>query len=67
MTQRGSPIAKDGERPRPTCHAPLMDQDTDVVLAEVGGLEQDTIRRLRAQGFIGGTLPPPAELGFVYD
>ena len=67
MRHLGSPFTIDGQRPRPTCHAPLFDQDTDVVLAEVGGLEQDTIRQLRTDGFIGGTLPPPAELGFVYD
>ena len=67
MRHLGSPFTIDGQRPRPTCHAPLFDQDTDAVLAEVGGLEQDTIRQLRTDGFIGGTLPPPAELGFVYD
>ena len=67
MRHLGSPFTVDRKRPRPTSHAPLFDQDTDVVLAEVGNLDQDTIRQLRADGFIGGTLPPPAELGFVYD
>ncbi len=67
MRHLGSPFTVDGERPRPTSHAPLFDQDTDAVLAEVGNLDKDTIRRLRAGGFVGGSLPPPAELGFVYD
>ena len=62
-----SPFTLDGKRPTPTGPAPLFDQHTDEVMAEVAGLSTDQIANLRAEGHIGGELPPPAELGFVYD
>ncbi|WP_428119826.1 CoA transferase [Candidatus Poriferisodalis sp.] len=62
-----SPFTLDGIRPTPAGPAPLFDQHTDEVLAEVAGLPADKIADLRANGHTGGELPPPAELGFVYD
>ena len=62
-----SPFTLDGIRPTPAGPAPLFDQHTDEVFAEVAGLSADKIADLRAYGHIGGVLPPPAELGFVYD
>ena len=62
-----SPFTLDGTRPTPAGPAPLFDQHTDEVFAEIAGLSADTIASLRAGGHIGGELPPPAELGFVYD
>ena len=67
MRHLASPFLVDGERPAPRSHAPLFDQHTDEVFAEVGGLSAERIAELRAAGAIGGELPPPAELGFVYD
>ena len=62
-----SPFTLDGQRPSPAGPAPLFDQHTDEVFAHVGGLSDEHIADLRAAGHIGGELPPPAELGFVYD
>jgi crotonobetainyl-CoA:carnitine CoA-transferase CaiB-like acyl-CoA transferase len=67
MRHLASPFTLDGFRPKPTRHAPLFDQDTDEVLASIAGLNQETISALRDEGHIGGELPPPSELGFVYD
>ncbi len=67
MRHLASPYTVDGTRPTPRSHAPLFDQHTDEVFAEVGGLSPERIAELRAGGHIGGELPPPAELGFVYD
>ena len=47
--------------------APLFDQDTDEVLRTVGQLDESSIRSLRKDGHVGGTLPPPAELGLIYE
>ena len=54
-------------RPTPRSHAPLFDQDTDEVLRTVGQLDESSIRSLRKDGHVGGTLPPPAELGLIYE
>ena len=62
-----SPFTLDGQRPAPAGPAPLFDQHTDEVFEQVGGLPPEQIAELRAAGHIGGELPPPAELGFVYD
>lgn len=62
-----SPFTLDGTRPEPIGPAPAFDQHTDEVFAQVAGLSQTQIAKLRADGHIGGELPPPAELGFVYD
>ena len=62
-----SPFTLDGVRASQAGPAPLFDQHTDEVFAEVAGLSADKIANLRANGHIGGELPPPAELGFVYD
>ena len=67
MRHLASPFVVDGVRPTPTSHAPLFDQHTDEIFSTVGGLSDEKIARLRADGHIGGELPPPAELGFVYD
>ncbi|WP_419864597.1 CoA transferase [Candidatus Poriferisodalis sp.] len=62
-----SPFTLDGTRPSQAGPSPLFDQHTDEVMAEVAGLTPGQIADLRAGGHIGGELPPPAELGFVYD
>ncbi len=62
-----SPFTLDGVRASQAGPSPLFDQHTDEVFAEVAGLSADKIANLRANGHIGGELPPPAELGFVYD
>lgn len=67
MRHLGSPFVIDGVRPAPAGPAPLFDQHTDEVLTEVAGLSAERIAVLRAHGHVGGELPPPAELGFVYD
>tara|TARA_B110000196_G_scaffold317239_2_gene330020 strand:- start:964 stop:1305 length:342 start_codon:yes stop_codon:yes gene_type:complete len=67
MRHLASPFTLDGFRPKPIKHAPLFDQDTDEVLATIAGLDEKTIAGLRRAGHIGGELPPPSELGFVYD
>ena len=67
MRHLASPFTVDGIRPAPRSHAPLFDQHTDEVFSGVGGLTAERIAGLRAGGHIGGELPPPAELGFVYD
>ena len=67
MRHLASPFTVDGFRPRPIKHAPLFDQDTDEILATIAGLDAKTIAGLRRDGHIGGELPPPSELGFVYD
>ena len=62
-----SPYLLDGER-RPTrSPAPLFDQHTDEVIAELTGYDADRLAALRKAEVIGGELPPPAELGFRYD
>ena len=67
MRHIASPFTVDGHRPKPRGHAPLFDQDTDEVLSTIAGLDQAKIASLRKEGHIGGELPPPAALGFVYD
>jgi crotonobetainyl-CoA:carnitine CoA-transferase CaiB-like acyl-CoA transferase len=67
MRHIASPFTLDGRRPKPIGHAPLFDQDTDEILTTIAGLDQERIVRLRGEGHIGGELPPPSELGFVYD
>ena len=67
MRHLGSPFTLDGVRPQPTGHAPLFDQHTDHVLREVAQLDEAHIAQLRQAGHIGGELPTPASLGFVYD
>ncbi len=62
-----SPFSLDGVRPSQAGPSPLFDQHTDEAMAEVAGLTSEQIADLRADGHIGGELPPPAELGFVYD
>lgn len=62
-----SPFTLDGTRPLQAGPSPMFDQHTDEVMAEVAGLSPSEIESLRADGHIGGELPPPAELGFVYD
>ncbi|MDE0134676.1 MAG: CoA transferase [Acidimicrobiaceae bacterium] len=62
-----SPFTLDGVRPTQAGPSPLFDQHTDEVFAEVAELSSERIVALRAGGHIGGELPPPAELGFVYD
>ena len=66
MRHLASPFVVDGTRPTPRSPAPLFDQDTDEILRTVGQLDASSIRSLRQAGHIGGNLPPPAELGFIY-
>ena len=67
MRHIASPFTLDGARPTQAGPSPLFDQHTDEVMNEVAGLAPAEIASLRANGHIGGELPPPAELGFVYD
>ena len=67
MRHIASPFTLDGTRPAQAGPSPLFDQHTDEVMNEVAGLSLAEIASLRANGHIGGELPPPAELGFVYD
>lgn len=67
MRHLASPFIFDGVRPTPAGPSPLFDQHTDEVLSQVGGLSAARIAALRAAAHVGGELPPPAELGFVYD
>lgn len=62
-----SPFTLDGDRPAQAGPSPLFDQHTDEVMAEVARLKPEQLTDLRGGGHIGGELPPPAELGFVYD
>ncbi len=67
MRHLASPFTVDGIRPSPRGPAPLFDQHTDDVLTRIGGLSPVQVEELRSVGAVGGVLPPPAELGFVYD
>ena len=67
MRHIASPFTLDGTRPTQAGPSPLFDQHTDEVFTEVAGLSPDQIQSLRTGGHIGGELPPPAELGFIYD
>lgn len=62
-----SPLRIDGRRPASPRPAPLFDQHTDEVLADVAGYDADRLAALRARGAIGGSLPAPAELGHHYE
>lgn len=62
-----SPLRLDGARPPSPGPAPLFDQHTDEVFADVAGYDEDRIGALRTSGAIGGRLPSPAELGIHYD
>jgi crotonobetainyl-CoA:carnitine CoA-transferase CaiB-like acyl-CoA transferase len=58
-----SPMRLDGERRPSRGPAPLFDQHTDEVLAQLAGYGPDRLAALRADEVIGGELPPPADLG----
>ena len=61
-----SPFLLDGKRPATTRPAPLFDEHTDEVIAEVAGYSADQLAALRAAGTIGGELPTPASLGYRF-
>lgn len=61
-----SPLVVDGVRPPSRGPAPLFDQHTDQVLAEVAGYDQARLAALRRDEVIGGQLPAPATLGYRF-
>lgn len=61
-----SPFLIDGARPASTSPAPLFDQHTDEVIAELTGYDAARIAALRAAETIGGELPTPASLGYRF-
>ena len=61
------PFRVDGVRPASTGPAPLFDQHTDEVVAELAGYGAARIAELRRSEVIGGELPPPATLGLRFD
>lgn len=58
-----SPFVIDGRPTTTRRRAPLFDEHTDEVLAELAGYGADRLAALRAAGVIGGTLPSPALFG----
>ncbi|MGI9612962.1 MAG: CoA transferase [Acidimicrobiales bacterium] len=61
-----SPFVLDGKRPVSAGPAPLFDQHTDEVIAELAGYGDAKLAELRANEVIGGELPPPAEIGLRF-
>ncbi len=61
-----SPYVLDGSRPASKRPAPLFDQHTDEVLAELAGYGEVRLAELREREVIGGELPPPASLGIRF-
>ena len=61
-----SPFLLDGVRPPSRGPAPLFDQHTDEVIAELAGYGPERLAALRAAEVIGGELPPPATLGYRF-
>ena len=61
-----SPFRLDGHRPPTVRPAPLFDQHTDEVIAELTGYEPARIAELRAAEVIGGELPAPSEIGIHF-
>ncbi|MGH1491906.1 MAG: CoA transferase [Acidimicrobiales bacterium] len=61
-----SPYLVDGGRPNSRGPAPMFDQHTDEVLAQLAGYDEARLAKLRAAEVIGGELPAPAELGYRF-
>ncbi len=61
-----SPFRIDGVRPASVGPAPLFDQHTDEVIAELAGYGPERLADLRAAEVIGGELPAPATLGYRF-
>ena len=61
-----SPFLLDGQRPATTGPAPLFDQHTDEVIAQLAGYDQQKLDELRQAEVIGGELPPPATIGLRF-
>ncbi|MEL7157240.1 MAG: CoA transferase [Actinomycetota bacterium] len=66
VDQLANPIVMDGVRPLTRRPAPLFDQHTDEVIAELTGYDQERLDRLRADEVIGGELPAPATIGLRF-
>lgn len=62
-----SPFLVDGARPVTTRPAPMFDQHTDEVVAELTGYDEARLAELRAAEVIGGELPEPATIGLRFD
>jgi crotonobetainyl-CoA:carnitine CoA-transferase CaiB-like acyl-CoA transferase len=60
-----NPFRLDGATMPSRGPAPLFDQHTDEVIAELAGYGPERLAELRRAEVIGGELPPPAELGLV--
>jgi formyl-CoA transferase len=63
MRQVRSPIVVDGEVTTTRRRAPLFDEHTDAVLADLAGVDAARLAELRDAKIIGGVLPAPADLG----
>ena len=61
-----SPYRIDGVRPATRDGAPIFDQQTDQVLADVAGYEPARLAALREQEVIGGELPTPESMGYRF-
>ncbi|MCP3989614.1 MAG: hypothetical protein GY724_11105 [Actinomycetia bacterium] len=61
-----NPYLLDGRRRPSRGPAPLFDQHTDEVLADLAGYGPDRLAALRQAEVIGGQLPPPATLGYRF-
>jgi crotonobetainyl-CoA:carnitine CoA-transferase CaiB-like acyl-CoA transferase len=62
-TQVRQPIVVDGRSTTTRRRAPLFDEHTDEVLAELAGCDAARLRELRDAKVIGGVLPVPADVG----
>lgn len=60
------PFLLDGTRPAARGPAPRFDQHTDAVVADLAGYDATHIAALRAEGVIGGELPPPSTIGLRF-
>ncbi|MEM9566442.1 MAG: CoA transferase, partial [Actinomycetota bacterium] len=59
-----NPFLLDGRRQPTRRPAPLFDQHTDEVIAELAGYDAERLATLRAAEIIGGELPSPQSLGY---
>lgn len=61
-----SPYLLDGVRPVSTGPAPMFDQHTDEVIAQLAGYDAGRLAELRTAEVIGGELPTPESMGYRF-